>query len=173
MRFTRSHYQTCLEADLLTDSSRLRSSKHDSSASVTAALVRCDRQHRFTTTPEAIRTQEFVQLISFPTRLIARLLIFFKHCARARTNISPGPRAHHKLLYIARAGQFLQIARARDNFFKLRARGTISPNCACAGNIGSKLRAGDLRRAIQTFQSGRCIHIIPRLFLKRAESTLL
>ena len=34
MRFTRSHYQTCLEADLLTDSSRLRSSKHDSSASV-------------------------------------------------------------------------------------------------------------------------------------------
>ena len=35
MHFTRSHYQTCLEADLLTDSSRLRSSKHDSSASVT------------------------------------------------------------------------------------------------------------------------------------------
>ena len=74
---------------------------------------------------------------------------------RARANISPRAedharkQAHHKLLYIARArdnfsklrargtiyiervGQFLQIARARDNFSKIaRARATLGRNCA-------------------------------------------
>ncbi len=39
MRFPRSHYQACLEADVLTESSGLGSSKHDSSASVTATKV--------------------------------------------------------------------------------------------------------------------------------------
>ena len=34
MRIPRSHYQACLEADVLTESSGLGSSKHDSSASV-------------------------------------------------------------------------------------------------------------------------------------------
>ena len=40
MRFARSHYQACLEADVLMDSSGLSSSKHNPSAGVTAALER-------------------------------------------------------------------------------------------------------------------------------------
>ena len=84
---------------------------------------------------------------------IARLLIF-SNITRARANISPRAQdharkqAHHKLLYIARARNNFSKLRARDNLHC--ARGTISPNCAragqflqncaCAGNIGSKLR---------------------------------
>lgn len=60
---------------------------------------------------------------------IARLLIF-SNITRARANISPRAQdharkqAHHKLLY---------IARARNNFSKLRARGTISPKLRVRG----------------------------------------
>ena len=48
---------------------------------------------------------------------------------RARGTISPN--CARGTIYIARAGQFLQIARARDNFSKIaRARATLGRNCA-------------------------------------------